>query len=103
MSRFHARFVLCLVVGAIACLALPVSAELTPSWSIDELSAFSSLIVRGHVRSVSAQWDPAVNGLYTYTTVDVSETWKGQLSSTQIVVKTLGGRVGDVELRIDGQ
>lgn len=80
-----------------------VSAELTPIWSLGELDAFSTLVVSGRVVDVSSQWDPAVNGLYTYALVEVEETWKGTLSSPYVMVKMLGGRAGDLELRVDGQ
>ena len=93
------------LVPAVIALFIAVSsaaADTHPRWSLEQLSAFSTLVVRGHVVAVHSQWDPAVQAIYTYTTVAVDETWKGQLASTTIVVKTLGGRVGDLELRITG-
>jgi hypothetical protein len=83
----------------------PLSAELTPQWSIEQLSDFSTLVVRARVADVTTQWDPAVNAVYTYATLDVSETWKGTLSgpSRRIVVKMLGGQIDGVELRVHGQ
>ena len=81
----------------------PAAAELTRLWTAQELSAFATLIVTGRVVDVSAQWDPAVNGLYTYATIDVSETWKGARPDGPLVVKMLGGRVADLEMRVEGQ
>ena len=70
---------------------------------MQELSAFASLVVSGRVTDVSSQWDPAVNGLYTYATIEVDETWKGAAPGPPIVVKMLGGRVADLEMRVEGQ
>ena len=84
-------------------LADSAAAELTPIWSVQELSAFASLVVSGRVTDVSSQWDPAVNGLYTYATIEVDETWKGAAPGPRIVVKMLGGRVADLEMRVEGQ
>jgi hypothetical protein len=103
MHRTYLRSPILLLVSALALLAVPAVAELTPAWSIEELAAFSSLVIRGQVRGVTTQWDPAVNGLYTYTTIDVAETLKGDLSTSTIVIKTLGGRLADIELKVDGQ
>jgi matrixin len=105
MSRAQFQFIFSLIVcvAGFAITAPAAFAEVASSWSIDELTAFSSLIVRGQVRSVTSQWDPSVNAIYTYTTLDVEETLKGQLSGSQVVIKTLGGQVGEIELRVDGQ
>ena len=103
MARLHPRVLLCVAICVLGWFDAQASAELTPLWSVDELTAFSSLVVHGNVRSVITQWDPAVNAPYTYTSIDVSETLKGSLATPSIVVKTLGGRVDDVELHIDGQ
>ncbi|MGQ0734581.1 MAG: fibronectin type III domain-containing protein [Acidobacteriota bacterium] len=84
-------------------LATPVLAESVATWSVEQLSAFATIVVRGHVTAVTSRWDPAVNGLYTYASVDVSEVWKGSLQAPTMVVKLLGGQADGIELRIPGQ
>jgi hypothetical protein len=101
MAR-HARFCSLFVATLCLLLAHDTSAGILPAWSLAELSGFATLVVRGQVVSVSSQWDPAVQAIYTYTTVAVEETWKGELSSPTVTIKSLGGRVGDLELRVHG-
>jgi hypothetical protein len=80
----------------------PLTAETSPILTLQQLSDASTLVVRGRVSGVSSQWDPAINALYTYATIDVTETWKGTAES-RIVVKLLGGRTRDLEFRVEGQ
>ena len=77
-------------------------AQTAPRASLEELSDAAALVVRGRVVDTQTQWDPAVQAIYTYVTLDVSETWKGTLPSSRLVIKMLGGRVDDIELRIFG-
>lgn len=73
-------------------------------WTTEELRSFATLIVQGRVQSVTPRWDPATGALYTYAAIDVAETLKGAAPAEgRIVVKMLGGRLPDIELRVGGQ
>src|SRR5262245_65046742 len=97
------RVLIAALVATIALSSPSVTAETGPRLSIQQLSNASTLVVRGRVTGLSSQWDPAINGLYTYATIDVAETWKGALQDRQIVVKLVGGRLADLEVRVHGQ
>jgi hypothetical protein len=79
-------------------------ADSTRVWTTEELRSFATLIVQGRVQSVTPRWDPATGALYTYAAIDVAETLKGAAPADgRIVVKMLGGRLPDIELRVGGQ
>ena len=94
---------LALVALAFLTAAQPVRAEVQEQWSLEQLSAFATLVVRGQIIGVTTRWDPSVRGIYTYATVEVTETWKGATSSSRLVVKMLGGRLGALALLVPGQ
>jgi hypothetical protein len=97
------RFLIPLVL-ALAVFGAPTGAAAqSPTWSADDLAGFSSVIATGRVLGHTTAWDPAVRGIYTYVTVDVADVWKGPIAPGHIVLKILGGRVGNLELHIEGQ
>jgi hypothetical protein len=74
-----------------------------PKWSTTELTDFSEVVVIGRVEAVRSGWDPAVNSIYTYVTVDVAEVLKGAVAPGLITIKQLGGVVGDTGLAVADQ
>ena len=54
----------------------------------------------GEVVSVSCQWNESDRMIYTYIKINVVEDIKGNLRSRTIVLKQLGGQVGDTEMVI---
>jgi hypothetical protein len=102
MGREISRTLHRLLAAALLLIAVPLHAEIEPRWSLQQLSDFATLVVRGHVTHVTARWDPAVQAIYTYATIDVEAVWKGRLETSRVVLKLLGGSVGGVELHVAG-
>lgn len=86
------------------CLAFPsfVAAQ-GVRWRDDQLAEVSAAIVTGTVVDVASGRDAQVGYLYTYVTVELDEVLKGRLEASTIVVKQLGGRVGDLEMVVYDQ
>ncbi len=71
--------------------------------SDEVLARSSAAAVRGRVTEVVSAWDPDVDGLYTYVTIDVLRSWGLDGSPTRVVVKQLGGVVGNTAFVVGGQ
>lgn len=67
--------------------------------SIERMTGESSLIVYGRVLSAYSQWEGRT--IYTYTTIRVNESLKGEGGSI-VTVKQLGGQVGETGLEVSG-
>ncbi|MFN7979411.1 MAG: matrixin family metalloprotease [Vicinamibacterales bacterium] len=65
-------------------------------------SSSPGLVLRGRVSAARAQWDDT-RTLFTYVTIDVDEVSVGVGVPRRIVLKQLGGRIGDVGLWIADQ
>jgi len=92
------------VAGAMFLALASISQASTgPKWTDEQLAAFSDAIVAGRVVDLSTGWDPDVNTIYTYVTIDVSEVFKGDLSTGLLTIKQIGGVVGELGLSIVDQ
>src|SRR6185369_11703977 len=63
--------------------------------SDDDLNIGARAIVRGKVVSIESAADETSNRIFTYITVKVQEVIKGQITERRIVLKEMGGQVGD--------
>ena len=91
------------IVCAIACTAAAARAEIAPRWSDDQLAAFASAIVSGRVTAIGTGRDIRTGATHTYVTVAIDRVFKGDISERSIVVKQLGGRIGDETTVVIGQ
>jgi hypothetical protein len=62
----------------------------------------SDLIVIGRVTSLRSDWDENRSTIYTDAEVAVHEVWKGSTPGDSLSVRTLGGSVDNVMLKVDG-
>lgn len=89
-------------VLALTALVTPASAQ-TLEEAAASLGAASPLVVAGRVTALEARWDGPANAIYTYVTLNVTDRLKGELAEAQVVIKQLGGIVGNIGLRVDEQ
>ncbi|MFP5265689.1 MAG: putative Ig domain-containing protein, partial [Blastocatellia bacterium] len=81
---------ICLLAAAGSALATTV---VTPS--DDDLIIGARAIVRAKVLSIESGFDERHTSIYTYITLKVQEVLKGEITERRIVIKELGGQVGD--------
>ena len=77
------------------CSAHPSLATTVTLPSDDDMLIGARAILRGKVVAIESNIDPQDNRIYTYITVKVQEVFKGQIAERRIVLKELGGQVGE--------
>ncbi len=90
----------------LAVLAVAVTsarADVNPLWSDEQLAGFSAAIVIGRVSDLATGRDIVTGAIHTYVTVAVGSVLKGDISERVIVVKQLGGRLGNEQASVFGQ
>jgi len=90
-----------LVFIVFALLPTATQATTVERLSLEDLTARSQSIVQGTVRGSRSYWSPDGKLILTSTTIDVTETIKGQ-SARSMEVTTVGGQVGDAVLHVGG-
>lgn len=61
----------------------------------DDMVIGARAIIRGKVGAIETSFDERSGRIYTYITVKVQEVLKGQITERRVVLKELGGQVGD--------
>lgn len=88
---------------ALGLVAGPASATIMVPLSLEDLTGDASAIVRARVVDRSAAWDDQRQRIYTTTVLDVTETvWSAAPLGRQVRVRTLGGEVGEVGMKVAG-
>jgi hypothetical protein len=87
------NFQLILILFVIFCQTIyPAVIEV----SLDELVNQTSLIIKGSVENIECTWDKEHKFIYSYVKIGVSGLIKGELDKKEIIVKHLGGQVGNL-------
>src|SRR6185503_12110717 len=68
-----------------------------------ELIVHARLIVSGRVVSVISAWDDSASMTWTYVEIATDRVFKGEIAERTIVLKQLGGVVGESGMRVLGQ
>ncbi|MEZ5420084.1 MAG: matrixin family metalloprotease [Vicinamibacterales bacterium] len=92
-----------MAAAALALVMTPALAQASVRVTDEALAASSAAAVQGRVAATSAQWDTAADTIYTFITIDVSRSWGLDGAPARVVVKQLGGVVGDVAFLVGGQ
>ena len=71
--------------------------------SDDALAQSSAAAVQGRVVALTAAWEAEADTIYTYVTLDVVRSWGLDNLPARVVVKQLGGTVGDTAFVVGGQ
>ena len=90
-----------LVLLVLILRAAPASSTTLVRMSLDQLAEASTEIVRAHVVSQQTAWNPQHTRIYTYTTLALDQTYKGDPPSFPVIQQP-GGTVGKTRVFVAG-
>jgi len=90
---------LAFISASSAAICPPARATTLKRMSVPDLSRAAHVIVRARCVTSSTRWD--AGEIWTFTTFDVEETWKGS-APAQITVRLLGGSAGNFTSTVSG-
>ncbi len=90
------------VLGLTLALALPAAATVVMQLEIEDMIPMSPVVVIGEVNKVEASFNADKTKIHTRAWITPTEILKGQKDLGTIVVKTIGGQVGDTVAVLPG-
>ncbi|MEN3331351.1 MAG: hypothetical protein V7641_716 [Blastocatellia bacterium] len=90
-----------LIFGLLTAAQIASATTIVPM-SDDEIGIGARAIVVGKVLAIESSFDDQQDRIYTYITVKVQQVLKGEITTRRIVLKELGGQVGNRGLTIWG-
>lgn len=91
--------VVLLLLTTVPLLITEAQAAVVPL-DLPQLTLRADLILRGRVIHQVSRWDGGGEGIYTFHTLQVTDTIKGEGGEGRVVVQTPGGIVGDIGLAV---
>ena len=88
--------------AVVALLAIHASATQFDAFDRSAQVRGSDVILTGRILSVRCQWSPDHSAIFSDAELSVDEVWKGLPAGDRVVVRTFGGRVGEVALEVEG-
>jgi len=93
-----------LTILLVTALSLHSVSALMKSLSMAELGSMAPVVCRGEVKAVHSEWNDEGTFIWTYVTLNVLETVKGEvLKGEEIILKVPDGQVGDIVQRSSEQ
>jgi hypothetical protein len=90
-------------LGVVLSCASAAFAASGPRLSVDRLTRSAGVIVEGRVTEVQSEWTTDQSQIFTTVTLEVSETYKGDVPGGELRFRYLGGTVGDITMSLVGQ
>lgn len=98
-SKIRMRRAIFLALSASLLACASVTPTTLAQMSVAKLTHVSALILRAHCVESSTAWD--AGEIWTFTTYEPTEVWKGSAQS-RVRVRLLGGRVGSITSNVSG-
>ncbi len=89
------------MVLVVAVLSVPAFATTVVKLNMQQLVQKSDLIVQGQVQSVYTQWNEQQHLVFTYISIRVDESLKGQ-GPKSVLIRQVGGSAGTIQMSIAG-
>jgi hypothetical protein len=97
--RMRRRFVFGLFCFELILSCFDATATTMEKLSVEKMAELANTVVRAKCVSTSTRWDGG--DIWTFTSFEVAETWKGSATS-QTTVRLLGGTVGSLTSTVTG-
>jgi hypothetical protein len=94
------KVVLFIGICCLVLTAFQVAEALIMKFTVDELAKRAELVIMGEVASMKTRWNKPQEPIYTEITLNVQETWKGEVTTKTIMVEQIGGTYGETSLKI---